>query len=334
MEVADVGEPGEPGSGELLVRPESVGLCGSDFHYFHGDIGLTEDPDDLYPRIQGHEFSAIVEQVGPECPAGLAAGQRVAIWPVTACGHCACCRMGRENACENISLIGIHRNGALQELLHVPARQAFPVDIDDPRLAAFVEPMSIAVRTIVRGRVEPGERVLVLGAGPIGQAVAIAALDRGASVLLADRVAARLDRCASGASLALATGDEGDLLARVRDWAGGELPEVVVEATGSKQAMRASLDLVAAAGRVLVVGLSSHEVPLRVGALPFRELDVLGVSTCQSVDFAAAAELVQRRRASVLPLITHEFPLEEAPYAIGFAVDHPAEVLKAVVHLS
>jgi threonine dehydrogenase-like Zn-dependent dehydrogenase len=333
MEVADVREPDEPGPRELLVRPESVGLCGSDFHYFHGDIGLTEDPADLYPRIQGHEFSAIVEQVGPECPTGFAAGQRVAVWPVTACGNCACCRMGRENACENISLIGIHKNGALQERLHVPAHQAFPVDIDDPRLAAFVEPMSIAVRTVVRGRVEPDERVLVLGAGPIGQAVAIAALDRGASVLLADRVTARLERCASGAALALATDDESDLLARVRDWAGGELPEVVVEATGSKQAMRASLDLVAAAGRVLVVGLSSHEVPLRIGALPFRELDVLGVSTCQSVDFAAAAELVQRRRAAVLPLITHEFSLEEAPHAISFAIEHPADVLKAIVHL-
>jgi threonine dehydrogenase-like Zn-dependent dehydrogenase len=333
MEVADVREPDEPGPGELLVRPESVGLCGSDFHYFHGDIGLTEDPADLYPRIQGHEFSAIVEQVGPECPTGFAAGQRVAVWPVTACGNCACCRMGRENACENISLIGIHKNGALQERLHVPAHQAFPVDIDDPRLAAFVEPMSIAVRTVVRGRVEPDERVLVLGAGPIGQAVAIAALDRGASVLLADRVTARLERCASGAALALATDDESDLLARVRDWAGGQLPEVVVEATGSKQAMRASLDLVAAAGRVLVVGLSSHEVPLRIGALPFRELDVLGVSTCQSVDFAAAAELVQRRRAAVLPPITHEFSLEEAPHAISFAIEHPADVLKAIVHL-
>jgi threonine dehydrogenase-like Zn-dependent dehydrogenase len=334
MEVADVGDPGEPGPGELLVRPEVVGLCGSDFHYFHGDIGLTEDPDDLYPRIQGHEFSAIVEHVGPECPPGLAVGQRIAVWPVTACGACACCRMDRENACENISLIGIHKNGALQERLAIPAHQAFPVELDDPRLAAFVEPMSIAVRTVVRARLEPGERVLVLGAGPIGQAVAIAALDRGASVLLADRVAARLERSASGAALALATDDDSDLLARVRDWAGGELPEVVVEATGSKQAMRASLDLVAAAGRVLVVGLSAHEVPLRIGALPFRELDVLGVSTCQSGDFAAAAELVHRRREAVSPLITHEFSLAEAPHAITFAIEHPADVLKAVVHLS
>ena len=333
MELADVREPDAPGAGELLIRPETVGLCGSDFHYFHGDIGLTDDPDDLYPRIQGHEFSAVVEEVGADCPPGFATGQRIAVWPVTACGECACCRMGRENACENISLIGIHSNGALQERLCIPAGQAFRVDIDDPRLAAFVEPMSIAVRTVVRGRVAAGEHVVVLGAGPIGQAVAIAALDRGASVLLVDRVSERLERSASGAALALATDSESELAAVVREWAGGGLPEIVVEATGSKQAMRASLDLVAAAGRVLVVGLSSHEVPLRIGALPFRELDVLGVSTCQSGDFAAAAELVQRHRAAVQPLITHEFSLEEAPHAISYAIEHPAEVLKAVVHL-
>lgn len=89
MEVVDVPEPDGAGAGELVVRPEAVGLCGSDFHYFHGDIGLTDDPDDLYPRIQGHEFSAIVEDVGPDCPPGFAAGQRVAVWPVSAAGTAA-----------------------------------------------------------------------------------------------------------------------------------------------------------------------------------------------------------------------------------------------------
>ncbi len=333
MEVVDVPEPGAARSGELVVRPEAVGLCGSDFHYFHGDIGLTDDPDDLYPRIQGHEFSAIVEDVGPDCPPGLAAGQRVAVWPVSACGRCRCCRIGRENACENISLIGIHADGALQGLLRVPVHQAYPVAVADPRLAAFVEPMSIAVRTVVRGRVAPGEHVLVLGAGPIGQAVAIAALDRGAEVLLVDRVESRLGRSASGAELAVA-GEGEDLAARARRWTGGELPEVVVEATGAKEPMRLALDLVASAGRVVVVGLSSHEVPLRVGALPFRELDVLGVSCCLGDEFAAAAELVARHGDAIAPLLTHEFSLEEAPEAITFASEHPSEVMKAVVHVS
>jgi threonine dehydrogenase-like Zn-dependent dehydrogenase len=333
MEVVDVAEPEAAGPGELIVRPETVGLCGSDFHYFHGDIGLTDDPDELYPRIQGHEFSAIVEDVGADCPPALATGQRVAVWPLTACGHCRCCRIGRENACENISLIGIHVDGALQELLRVPAHQAFPVTLEDGRLAAFVEPMSIAVRTVVRGRVEAGEHVLVLGAGPIGQGVAIAALDRGAKVLLVDQVASRLERTASGAETLLAA-DSDDLVGRAREWAGGELPEVVVEATGAKEPMRLALDLVAAAGRVVVVGLSGHDVPLRVGALPFRELDVLGVSCCNADEFAVAADLVTRRSDAVAPLLTHDFSLDEAPEAIAFAIEHPAEVMKAVVHVS
>ncbi len=332
IELVDVPEPAAAGPGELVVRPESIGLCGSDFHYFHGDIGLTDDPDALYPRIQGHEFSAIVEDVGQDCPPGFSAGQRVAVWPLSACGHCACCRMGRENACENISLIGIHVDGALQGLLRVPAHQAFPVELDDARLAAFVEPMSIAVRTVVRGRVAAGEHVLVLGAGPIGQAVAIAALDRGAKVLLVDQVPERLELCASGAEVALThSGD--DLAARAREWTGGELPEIVVEATGAKEPMRLALDLVAAAGRILVVGLSGHEVPLRIGALPFRELDLLGVSCCNGPEFAVAADLVRRHRDAVSPLITHEFSLEEAAEAFAFAIEHPAEVMKAVVHV-
>ena len=107
----------------------------------------------------------------------------------------------------------------------------------------------------------------------------------------------------------------------------------MVEATGAKEPMRLSLDLVAAAGRVVVVGLSSHEVPLRIGALPFRELDVLGVSCCQGPEFAVAADLVTRYRDAVSPLITHEFSLEETPEAFAFAIEHPTEVMKAVVHV-
>jgi L-gulonate 5-dehydrogenase len=331
MEVVDVPEPGPAAPGCVVVRPETIGICGSDFHYFHGDLGSVGD-DELYPRIQGHEFSAILEDVGPDCPPGLAAGQRVAVWPVIACGDCHACRLGLGNACEHIDLIGIHRDGALQQRLSIPASQAFPVLDTDARLSAFIEPMSIAVRTCVRGRVASGERVLVLGAGPIGQAVAIAALDRGAQVLLADRLAARLERgSASGADLALLEPGD-DLVARAREWGGGELPEVVVEATGAREPMQAALDAVAQTGRVLVVGLSTFEVPLRIGTLPFRELDVLGVSTCSAADFGEAVALVSRRCDAVERLISHDYALEDAPAAIAFAIDNPAETMKVLVH--
>jgi len=178
MEVVGVPEPGAPGPGDVLVAPEAVGLCGSDFHYFTGDIGTIDDPSTLYPRIQGHEAAGMILDVGPDCPAELVAGTRVALWPVGACGTCYACRIGRGNACVRISLIGVHRDGALQERLLVPAAQVFPVGDQAAALAALIEPVSIAVRAVVRGRVAAAERVVVLGAGPIGQALALAATDR------------------------------------------------------------------------------------------------------------------------------------------------------------
>ncbi len=203
----------------------------------------------------------------------------------------------------------------------------------DPALAALIEPVSIAVRAVVRGRVATGEHVVILGAGPIGQALALAATDRGASVLLVDRLESRLARgAASGADLLhVAAGD--DLAAAVREWSGGDGPEVVVEATGVPELVQTAIELVAPAGRVVVVGLSSERAPVRVGDLPFREIDVLGVSCCSSGEFAEAVDLVGRRRDAAAGLVTHEFTLEQAPEAIAYAIEHPAEVMKAVVRL-
>jgi threonine dehydrogenase-like Zn-dependent dehydrogenase len=333
MKVVDVPEPEEPRAGEVVLRPEAVGLCGSDFHYFLGDIGTMKDPSVLYPRIMGHEFSAIVEAVGPESPTDVRSGERVAVWPLTACHDCYPCRVGRHNVCANINLIGVHRDGALQELLRVPAAQVFPVGDQDAAVAAFIEPVSIAVRTIVRGRVSAGEKVVVLGAGPIGQAVALAATDRGASVLLVDRLAERLERGrASGADLlAVEPGDR--WLAEAREWAGSEGPEVVVEATGVPELVRSAMEIVGHGGRVVVVGLSSDDAPLRVGDLPFRELDLLGVSCCGADEFAEAVQLVGCRRDVVAPLVTHQFSLEEAPQAIEYAIRHPVEAMKVVVRV-
>jgi threonine dehydrogenase-like Zn-dependent dehydrogenase len=333
MEVVDVSEPGEPGSGQVLVRPEAVGLCGSDFHYFLGDIGTIDDPSSLYPRIQGHEVAATIDAVGPDCPPHLASGMRVALWPLTACGRCGACRLGRGNACENISLIGIHTDGALQEQLLIPSAQVFAVGDQDAALAALIEPVSIAVRAVVRGRVAAGERVVVLGAGPIGQALALAAGDRGASVLLVDTLPSRLAHGAAMGADVLHVAPEDDLVAAAREWAGADGPEVVMEATGVPGLVQTAIELVAQAGRVVVVGLSSEPAPVRVGALPFKEIDVLGSSCCGAEEFAEAVDLVGRRREAAAGLVTHEFTLEEAPEAIAYAIEHPAEVMKAIVRL-
>ena len=265
MRVIDVPEPGEPRAGEVIVRPEAVGLCGSDFHYFLGDLGAVEESL-LYPRVQGHEAAGIVEEVGPDCPASVRAGERVAIWPHTSCGHCYPCRIGRGNVCANIRLIGIHQDGALQERLRLPATHVFPVGDQDPAVAALIEPVSIAVRAVVRGRVAPGEKVVVFGAGPIGQAVAAAALDRGAAVLLLDPLPGRVERGRAIGADVLAVGEAADAVPAAREWAGGDGPEVVFEATGVAEVARTAVELVSPAGRVVIVGLGSHDAPLTVGA--------------------------------------------------------------------
>jgi threonine dehydrogenase-like Zn-dependent dehydrogenase len=333
MELDDVPEPGAPVQGQVLVRPEAVGLCGSDFHYFLGDIGTIEDPSTLYPRVQGHEASAVIEEVGPDCPAELQPGVRVAIWPVSSCGQCYACRIGRGNACVNISLTGVHVDGALQQQLLLPAAQVFPVGDQDPALTALVEPVSIAMRTVERGTVAAGERVVVLGAGPIGQAVALAATDRGASVLLVDTLESRLARGASSGAELLRVDPGEDAVAAAREWAGGDGPEVVVEATGVPSLVQTAVRLVAQAGRVVVVGLSADPAPVRVGDLPLKEIDVLGVSCCGANEFAAAVDLVSRRRDVAASLVTHEFAFEQSRDAIVYAIEHPHEVMKAVVRL-
>jgi L-gulonate 5-dehydrogenase len=333
MEVVSVAEPGAPGPRQVLVRPEAVGLCGSDLHYFLGDIGTIEDPSVLYPRIQGHEAAGTILDVGPDCPAELAAGMRVALWPVSSCGRCYACSIGRGNACVNISLIGVHQDGALQQQLVLPAAQVFPVGDQDPAIAAVIEPVSIAVRTVVRGRVAAGERVVVLGAGPIGQALALAATDRGASVLLVDTLESRLARVVATGVDTLQVSPDESFVPAAREWAGGDGPEVVIEASGVAALVQPSVELVAQAGRVVVVSLSSERAPVRVGDLPLKEIDVLGVSCCGSGEFAAAVDLVARNRDAAAALVTHEFELERAPEAIEYAMTHPAEVMKAVVRL-
>jgi threonine dehydrogenase-like Zn-dependent dehydrogenase len=177
------------------------------------------------------------------------------------------------------------------------------------------------------------EHVVVLGAGPIGQALALAATDRGASVLLVDTVASRLARGAATGADVLQVSPEKSPVAAAREWAGPDGPEVVFEATGVPALVQTAVELVAQAGRVVVVSLSSEPAPVRVGDLPFKEIDVLGTSCCGPDEFAAAVDLVGRRREAAAGLVTHEFALEQAPEAIAYAIEHPQEVMKAVVRV-
>jgi threonine dehydrogenase-like Zn-dependent dehydrogenase len=325
MEVRDLPEPGEPQADEVLVHPEAVGICGSDFHFFLGEL-----PVGSFPRIQGHEVGGTIAALGPDCRDELEVGGRVALWPLSSCGRCYPCRVGRGNVCDNFELIGIHRDGGLQDLLPMPQSHVFPI-AEAPEVAALAEPVSIAMRTLHRAGDVHGERVVVLGAGPIGQAIGLVALARGASVLLVDRMENRLELGAELGMETLPWRDRDRVVTVATDWSGGEGAPLVIDATGAAEAIRAGIDMAASAGRVVVVGMSPQEVPIRVGSFTEKELDVLGVSCCGGEEFAEAVSFVEAHSAKVARLVTHEFPLDRAPEALEYAMDHPAEVMKVVI---
>ncbi len=330
MAVLDRAEPGAPSAGEVTVAPEAVGICGSDYHFFAGELSEAAGGS-RFPRVQGHEVGATVVSVGPGARSELRAGQRVALWPLQACGHCYPCSVGRPNTCDNFELIGIHVDGGLQEQLVVPESQVYPITVDDPALAAVAEPTSIAVRAVNRARIQPGERVVVLGAGPIGQCICLVARERGAEVLVVDLQESRLDLSRSmGADTLVWTG-AAEVVSWAQRWGGPGGPPVAIDATGAPSAVRAMVDMVASAGRAVQVGMSGDEVTLRIGSLTEKELDLLGVSVCTGEEFGEAVAVVERNAGVLAGLISHRFGLERAPEALRFAMDNPTEVMKVVI---
>jgi L-gulonate 5-dehydrogenase len=332
MAVLDRPPPDDPGPAQVVVAPEAVGICGSDYHFFAGELSEAAGGSQ-FPRVQGHEVGGTVVAVGPGSQPGLKVGQRVALLPLHACGRCYPCSVGRPNACDNFQLIGIHVDGGLQEQLALPDAQVYPIEVEDPAVAALAEPVSIAVRAVNRARIEPGtrERVVVLGAGPIGQCICLVALERGAEVLVVDLQASRLGLArAMGAETLVWTG-AAEVVAAARQWARPDGPPVAIDATGAPPAVRAMVDMVASAGRAVQVGMSGEEVTLRIGSLTEKELDLLGVSCCNADEFGEAVAVVERNVGILEQLVSHRFALERAPEALRFAMDNPTKVLKVVI---
>jgi len=331
MVVDDVPEPGPPGPRDVIVRPEAVGICGSDLHFYTGDTGALSGARSFFPRIQGHEFSAVVEQLGRDCPAGVRAGDRVAVWPLRGCGRCYPCRSGRANACVSLDLVGIHRDGGLQQLVPVPVSQLFGVGDLGSEPAAFVEPMSIAVHALGRAGIPDGEQAIILGAGPIGLATVLAATAAGARVMAADPVPARRDLALTMGAENAAWGGDGGLLDAVQAWTHGPGAPVVIDTTGDPGALAQATRLVCSAGRVVVVGMSAAAAPLRSGVFPEKEIDVLGSSCATAADFRSAVALVQAHRETISALFSHRFPLTRAREAIECVANPAAGAVKVLI---
>jgi L-gulonate 5-dehydrogenase len=311
MELQEAAIP-RPSPGRAVIRVEAVGLCGSDYHIFDGT-----HPYAVFPQVQGHEFVGVT-----------ADGDRVVVNPLRGCGTCFPCVRGRPNCCVDVTVMGVQVPGGLADHVSVPVDQLVPVGDLPPRIAVLTEPVAIGLHAVNRGGIAPGDDVVVIGAGPIGLAATLAAADRDARVLVADRIAGRLTVAkVAGATRTVDTSAE-DLATAVAGFS--DRVAIVIEATGVPALVRLSVDLVAHSGTVVVVGISTADVALTVSDFSRKELALLG-SRNSAGEFPAAVDLITRRADTVAGWVTHTFGLHEVPEAIGFAVANPHLVEKIVI---
>ena len=315
-------EPAEDpqiGPGQVLIRLGAGGICGSDLHYYfegrNGSFVIRE------PLIPGHEASGVVAKVGPGVTR-VKPGDKIAVSPSHACGHCDYCRDGREHLCRNMRFLGSaslypHVQGMFCEYFVMGERQCYPVagDISLGELA-FAEPLAVALHAVSRGPVLVGKSVLITGAGTIGCLTVIAARLAGARQITVSDV---LDR-----PLATATEVGADRTIRADRDAGAlaaPLFDVAYEVSGSFAALKACVAAVKRGGTVVQVGTLPHEpLPFVVNEIMSKELDLKGAFRW-GIEFDWAVDYLSSRRVDVRPLISGQFPLQDAVKAFELAKD-------------
>jgi L-gulonate 5-dehydrogenase len=327
----EVAEPVlEPG--RALVRVHHVTLCGTDLHIWEDDY-----PADL-PIVQGHEFSGVVEAIG-ENAAGIRVGDKVAVSPMTYCGTCQPCQLGRFNVCRNIGCIGCYSDGALVELLSVPADKLCPVPGGLAlELAAMAEPASIAMQAVNRGRPAAGETALVLGSGPIGLLATMYLTELEVKVISADTEAHRLELAtAFGAADVLlvdpAAGfPDAEQGARLDQLTGGYGPMLVIEATGVPSSLENAIRLVASAGRIVQVGISPHSAAVSMKDVPFKELDLMGSRNSLNL-IPDGLALLARHPDQARALMTHRFGFGNLQQAYELMSNRTGKVGKILIEM-
>ncbi|MET0427344.1 MAG: alcohol dehydrogenase catalytic domain-containing protein [Microvirga sp.] len=317
-DLVHVDAPPSPGAGRVTIAVAAAGICGSDIHAFEWTPGYGFMAA-FMPVTLGHEFAGTVRAVGDGVTA-LAPGDRVTCWPTVACGDCAACSADRPQDCQGRRVVGLHADGAFAQQVVVPAANCRRLPDDVPlAVAALAEPLAVAVNAVDVAEVGPGDRVVVLGPGPIGLSIAFVAQLRGATVLLAGLDdTARLDlarRIGIGGAVDLAGGS---LEAAVRHAFGGEADRVI-EATGSARSVVEGLAVLRSGGVLVVAGIHSGSLDLDLTGFVRSKKQLRAAHDTTARAFDEAIRLLAAHGGALAALITHRRPLAEAEAAFDLA---------------
>ncbi|MDR1874500.1 MAG: Zn-dependent oxidoreductase [Synergistaceae bacterium] len=323
LEIVELPEPAA-GAGEVLVRVGAAGICGSDMHIYHGTNPLAK-----YPRIIGHEFAGEIVAMGPGV-GGLSVGDHVAVDPVTSCGTCYPCSIGRRNVCTKLSVFGVHRDGGMTGFVAVPAAGAHVVPRDwSWKKAAMVEPFSIAANVLSRTQCTEKDRVLVMGAGPIGLTVLMGAVLTGARVAVADVLDSRLEVARELGAERVVNGGRMDLEREMADWTDGEGVPLIVDAVCIPAIFPSLLRMASPAGRVAHLGFSETPSPVVPLEITKKELSIVG----SRLNCNMFPRVIEWFGKGIDPekLVSHVFPFTQARDAFRLIEEKPLETCKVLL---
>ena len=328
IEFEEVPKPAT-GDNEVLLRIRRIGICGSDIHVYHGKHPYTS-----YPVIQGHEFCGEVAEVGRNVKS-LRAGDLVTAPPQIVCGKCLPCREGRYHICENLKVIGFQAPGVAQEFFVFPESALLKLPHEfTPELGALVEPTAVAVHAVGRAGSVTGLRVLVLGAGPIGNLVAQVARWRGASqVLISDISTHRLEIARACGIANTFSPRTGSLDSFVKEVFGPDRADVAFECVGVAETANQAIRCVKKGGTVIIVGVFGDHPEIDMGLVQDRELEVRGTMMYQRRDYVDAIRCLSERGIVTPPLLTKSFPFRCFPEAYVFIEGNRENVMKVMIEL-
>ena len=323
--VADRPRP-VPKAGEALVRVRRAGVCGTDFHIYEGSHPFLE-----YPRVIGHELSGEIAETGPGCR--LTVGQKVYVIPYLSCGTCVACRRGKTNCCQRIAVLGVHIDGGMAEYVCVTDTNLAPADGVTLDQAAMVEFLSIGAHAARRANPRKGDRALVVGAGPIGLGCMIFAMLRGASVTALDMREDRLAFCRDvlGVENAVVAGE--GALERLSALTGGDLFDVVFDATGKAASMNAGFDTVAHGGTYVLVSVVRDTISFADPKFHAREISLLGSRNATREDFFEVFAAIRDGHVPTDALATHRASLEQSADRFAEWIRPETGVIKALIEI-
>ena len=314
--VVDIEKPTAK-SGEVLLKLDYVGFCGSDLNTYRGGNAMV-----TFPRIPGHEIGATIVETAADVPSQLKAGQVVTVNPYTNCGHCASCRRGRVNACENNETLGVQRNGAMQEYIALPWQKIIPCGSVSVRDAALIEPMSVGFHAVDRGRVTDTDTVMVIGCGMVGLGAVVRAVMRGATVIAADLDDEKLAIARQlGATYTYNTATEWNL----------PTPDVVIEAVGAAPTYQLAVNRVAFTGRIVCIGYAKADISLTTSLFVKKELDIMGSRNANPSDFEAVIKYLTNSGAPVEKFISRIIEPQQSAEALKTWAEAPGKVFRILV---